>query len=90
MQAVITDCCLKGCSGILIKIPGEVTSQEGEWLDVSKEESLVLSEEVARTLNLQLGDTVYGLFPKPDTNAQQRRFVVSGLFNSNMLNSIDR
>ena len=55
---------------------------EGEWLDVSKEESLVLSEEVARTLSLQLGDTVYGLFPKPDTNAQQRRFVVSGLFNS--------
>jgi lipoprotein-releasing system permease protein len=55
---------------------------QGEWLDVSKEESLVLSEEVARTLSLQLGDTVYGLFPKPDTNAQQRRFVVSGLFNS--------
>ena len=55
---------------------------EGDWLDVSKAESLVLSEEVARTLSLQLGDTVYGLFPKPDANAQQRRFVVSGLFDS--------
>lgn len=55
---------------------------KGEWLDVSKAESLVLSEEIARTLSLQLGDTVYGLFPKAEANAQQRRFVISGLFDS--------
>lgn len=55
---------------------------KGNWLDVTKPESLVLSEEIARTLSLQLGDTVYGLFPKAGANAQQRRFVVSGLFDS--------
>ena len=55
---------------------------KGDWLDLSKAESLVLSEEIARTLSLQLGDTVYGLFPKAGANAQQRRFVVNGLFDS--------
>ena len=55
---------------------------KGDWLDLSKPESLVLSEEIARTLSLQLGDTVYGLFPKAGANAQQRRFVVNGLFDS--------
>ena len=55
---------------------------QGEWLDTSHSESLIVSEETARTLSLQLGDTVYGLFPKADANAQQRRFVVSGLFDS--------
>ena len=55
---------------------------KGDWLDLSKAESLVLSEEIARTLSLKLGDTVYGLFPKAGANAQQRRFVVNGLFDS--------
>ena len=55
---------------------------KGDWLDLSKAESLVLSEEIARTLSLQLGDTVYGLFSKAGANAQQRRFVVNGLFDS--------
>ena len=55
---------------------------KGDRLDLSKAESLVLSEEIARTLSLQLGDTVYGLFPKAGANAQQRRFVVNGLFDS--------
>ena len=55
---------------------------KGDWLDLSKAESLVLSEEIARTLSLKLGDTLYGLFPKAGANAQQRRFVVNGLFDS--------
>ena len=55
---------------------------KGDWLDLSKAESLVLSEEIACTLSLQLGDTVYGLFSKAGANAQQRRFVVNGLFDS--------
>lgn len=80
----------KGYAGLLFKGVFDDFDQntwkryltQGEWLDTSHSESLIVSEETARTLSLQLGDTVYGLFPKADANAQQRRFVVSGLFDS--------
>ena len=55
---------------------------QGDWLHNDTQDQVVVSEEVARQLGLEIGDRVYGLFPNNEKPPQQRRMVVRGVYNS--------
>ena len=55
---------------------------QGDWLHHDSQDGIVVSEEVARQLDLEIGDSVYGLFPNNENPPQQRRMVVQGIYNS--------
>lgn len=55
---------------------------QGDWLQYENQDQVVVSEEVARQLGLEIGDVVYGLFPNNENPPQQRRMIVHGIYNS--------